>query len=95
MGPEGPLLDSALGQGGFEFHGPWGLSVAANLTSHADGLAGYSDDQVARMITEGIDADGTPLLPPMPYGHFARMTPEDLAAIIAYLRTLPALPDPG
>jgi hypothetical protein len=31
----------------------------------------------------------------MPYGHFARMTPEDLAAIIAYLRTLPALPDPG
>jgi mono/diheme cytochrome c family protein len=95
MGPEGPLLDSALGQGGFEFHGPWGLSVAANLTSHADGLAGYSDAQVARMITEGIDADGTPLLPPMPYGHFARMTPEDLAAIIAYLRTLPALPDPG
>ena len=25
MGPQGPMLDTALGQGGFEFHGPWGV----------------------------------------------------------------------
>jgi mono/diheme cytochrome c family protein len=95
MGPEGPMLDTALGQGGFAFHGPWGTSVASNLTSHADGLAEYSDEQIARMIGEGVAADGSAMLPPMPYGHFARMTGDDLAAIIAYLRTLPPLPDPG
>ena len=33
MGPQGPLLETALGQGGFEFPGPWGLSVAPNITS--------------------------------------------------------------
>jgi mono/diheme cytochrome c family protein len=95
MGPQGPMLDTALGQGGFEFHGPWGTSVAPNLTSHADGLAGYSDDEIKAMIVEGVRPDGTPMTPPMPYPFLARMTPQDLDAIVAYLRTLPPLPDPG
>jgi mono/diheme cytochrome c family protein len=95
MGPQGPMLDTALGQGGFEFHGPWGVSVAANLTSHADGLAGYSDAEIATMITKGIRPDGSQMLPPMPYGFLARFTPDDLAAVILYLRSLPPLPDAG
>ena len=33
------------------------------------------------------------MLPPMPYAWLAKMTPDDLAAVIAYLRTLPPLPD--
>jgi len=32
MGEKGPLFDTHLGAGGFEFHGPWGTSVSANLT---------------------------------------------------------------
>lgn len=36
-----------------------------------------------------------PMMPPMPYGFFANMTDDDLAAIILYLRSLPALPDAG
>jgi mono/diheme cytochrome c family protein len=96
LGPQGPMLDPEnLGRGGFEFHGPWGVSVAANLTSSEDGLAGYSDDELKAMITEGKRPDGTPMLPPMPYGYLARMTPEDLDAIILYLRSLPPLPDAG
>lgn len=95
MGPQGPLLDSDLGRGGFEFHGPWGVSVASNLTSHADGLARYSDAEIAAMITEGRRPDGTEMLPPMPYAHFAAFTPGDLAAVILYLRSLPPLPDAG
>lgn len=95
MGPQGPMVDTDLGRGGFEFHGPWGTSVASNLTSHADGLAGYSDAELAAMITEGRRPDGSAMLPPMPYGHFAAFTPDDLAAVILYLRSLPPLPDAG
>ena len=54
MGPTGPMLDTDLGRGGFEFHGPWGTSVASNLTSHDDGLAGYSDADLVGMITQGF-----------------------------------------
>ncbi len=95
MGPQGPMLDTDLGRGGFEFHGPWGTSVAANLTSHADGLAGYSDAELGAMITQGLMPDGSDMLPPMPYGYLAQMTADDLAAIVLYLRSLPALPDAG
>ncbi len=34
------------------------------------------------------------MLPPMGYGYYSRMTPEDVDAIIYYLRQLPSLPDP-
>jgi mono/diheme cytochrome c family protein len=95
FGPQGPMLDSALGQGGFEFPGPWGVSVAPNITSHEDGLAGFSDEALKTMITQGVRPDGTQMLPPMPYSFFARMTDDDLEAIILYLRTIPPLPDRG
>ena len=95
MGPQGPLVQTNLGQGGFEFHGPWGTSVAQNLTSSKDGLAGYSDAEIAAMIVDAKRPDGSPMLPPMPYGYLAAMTPDDLAAVILYLRSLPPLPDAG
>ncbi len=95
MGPQGPMLETSLGQGGFEFHGPWGVSVAPNLTSHPDGLATYSDDEIAAMITKGVRPDGSPMLPPMPYGYLSAFTPDDLKAVILYLRSLPPLPDAG
>ena len=93
MGPEGPMLDTALGQGGFEIPGPWGVSVSSNLTTHEDGLAGYTDEELATMITKGVRPDGSQMMPPMPYPFLAKMTDDDLAAIILYLRTLPPLPD--
>lgn len=95
MGDMGPMLDTRLGAGGFEFHGPWGTSVAANLTPHDDGLASYSDAELADMIIKGLRPDGAQMTPPMPYGYLARMTGDDLSAIILYLRSLPPLPDAG
>ena len=93
MGPQGPMVDKRLGAGGFEFHGPWGVAVAANLTNGPDGLVDYSDGELKAMITQAKRPDGTAMLPPMPYPYLAKMTPEDLDAIVLYLRKLPALPD--
>jgi mono/diheme cytochrome c family protein len=94
MGPQGPIYDAHLGRGGFEFAGPWGVSTAPNLTSHADGLKSYSDAEIKGMIVEGYRPDGSPMLPPMPYAYLAQMTPEDLDAVVLYLRALPPLADP-
>ncbi len=90
---QGPDL-TRLGQGGYEFHGPWGLSTAPNITSGEDGIAGYSDETLHVMITQGKRQDGTAMLPPMPYSFLALTTADDVSAIIAYLRTVPPLPDP-
>jgi hypothetical protein len=93
MGETGPDFANRLGAGGFEFHGPWGTSVSANLTPHEDGIAGLSDEDVVKMVTTGTQPDGTRMLPPMGYNYYANMSPEDVKAIIAYLRTLPPQPD--
>ncbi|AXI46947.1 cytochrome C [Sulfitobacter sp. SK012] len=93
MGDQGPMLDTHLGAGGFEFHGPWGKSVSANLTTHEDGLANYTDAEILKMITQGVRPDGSKMLPPMGYHHYAAMTENDLDAVLVYLRQLPALPD--
>jgi mono/diheme cytochrome c family protein len=86
MGPMGPDIEHQLGAGGFEFPGPWGISVSANITP--TGLGGRSDVEIRRMITEGVRPDGSHMLPPMPYPYYANIKDDDLEAIIAYLRTL-------
>lgn len=83
---------SKLGAGGTEFPGPWGKSVSRNITSSkAKGLGDWSDDEIKRAITQGIHKDGSKLRPPMGYPFYARMTPDDLNAVVAYLRTVPAV----
>lgn len=94
-GPQGGMLDTHLGAGGWEFHGPWGVAVSSNITSGPEGVGKWTDEELAAMITRGVRPDGSPMLPPMPYGNFAAMTPEDVAAVILYLRSLPPLPTGG
>ncbi len=49
------------------------------------GFAGYTDDEAMRVLTQGaIRRDGSQLRLPMPR---YRMTPQDAADVIAYLRT--------
>jgi mono/diheme cytochrome c family protein len=81
---------SNLGKGGQTFRGPFGTSVARNITQHkAKGIGAWSDDEIKRAITQGVSRDGSKLKPPMAYFLYARMTPDDVNAIVAYLRTLP------
>lgn len=67
--------------------------TARNLTNPAgmvepDGTRGptYTDAQITRAITQGLDAEGRPLAWPMPRWH---MTDRQLDDLLAYLKTLP------
>jgi mono/diheme cytochrome c family protein len=63
--------------------------TAPNLTPDKEtGVGTWSDDMLARAIREGISHDGRTLFPIMPYGYFAKMSDEDLASIVVYLRSL-------
>jgi cbb3-type cytochrome c oxidase subunit III len=72
---------------------PFGDFPTANLTSDkATGLGNWTDDEIKRAITKGILRDGSRLPPfPMDYPSFSTMTPDDLSAVVAYLRTVPAV----
>jgi mono/diheme cytochrome c family protein len=70
--------------------GPWGVSFAANLTADASGLGGWTEDNFIQAMRTGKHAgSGRPILPPMPWMNFARMTDDDLRAVFAYLKSLP------
>ena len=79
-----------LGKGGQPFPGPWGVTVSRNISSHATaGLGAWSDAEIKAAITQGVRKDGTKLKPPMAFFLYAKMTDQDLSAIVAYLRTVP------
>lgn len=57
-----------------------------NALPRIAGLPGYTDEQATRLLTQGaIKRDGTQLRMPMPR---FRMTAQDAADVIAYLRSL-------
>jgi mono/diheme cytochrome c family protein len=90
-GPDGRAdFATGYGAGGATFEGPWGVSVAPDITASRSGLADWSDAEIARAITEGIGRDGEKLKPPMAYRAYSKLKPEDVADIVAYLRTVPA-----
>jgi Cytochrome c len=69
-----------------------GRIVAPNLTPDAEtGSGTWTDDQLARAIREGVGHDGRALFPIMPYEHYRNMSDEDLASVVVYLRSLPAV----
>ncbi|MBX9645939.1 MAG: c-type cytochrome [Xanthobacteraceae bacterium] len=68
-------------------------TVVPNITAHPTaGLGGWSDAEIIRAVTHGVARDGRPLKPPMAYGYYAGLKNSDQADIVAYLRTVPALP---
>jgi mono/diheme cytochrome c family protein len=93
--PTGALVTASWGAGGQVFNGPWGASVARNLTSHEAGLKGWTDAQIETAIRTGVSRNGQPLKPPMAFQHYKNISAEDMAALVAYLRTLPAKPTGG
>jgi mono/diheme cytochrome c family protein len=67
---------------------PW--LTAPNLTpDRGTGAGTWTDDMIARAIREGIGHDGRALFPIMPYANFRKMSDEDLASVIVYVRSVP------
>ena len=88
----GPLLPGTLGKGGEYFGrevGFPGSFYSKNITP--ENLGTWTDGEIFRTITTGVDRKGEALFPVMPYSHYGKMDKEDVYDIIAYLRQLPLM----
>jgi mono/diheme cytochrome c family protein len=87
-----PFDMSRAWQGGRElpdFETPGGLTVSRNITADPDdGIGKWSDAEIKKAIVSGIRPDGTRLSRTMPFEAYAKMTPADLDAVVAFLRSL-------
>ncbi len=73
--------------------GAWGVSFTANLTPDPEtGLGRWTLRNFLDTIRSGRHLGrGRPILPPMPIEVYKQMTDEDLAAVFAYLQSIPAV----
>jgi mono/diheme cytochrome c family protein len=75
--------------GGRAFPIPFGTVYSTNITQDQEtGLGAWSDQQIRDAMVKGIRADGSRILPVMPFEAYAGMAQEDMTALIAYMRTL-------
>ncbi|ADZ71006.1 c-type cytochrome [Polymorphum gilvum] len=90
-----PVVEAGLSGGtvGFEIPG-LGIFWPPNLTPDPSGLGGWTDAEIAAAITGGVARDGRMLAPAMPWPSYAALAPEDLHALVAYLRALPPVKTP-
>lgn len=88
----GPNLEKRL-SGGFQiFNEPSFTVKGSNVTPDKDtGVGNWSDAEIKRALTEGVRPNGVPLAMVMPSSFLRVLTPTDLDAMVAYLRSIPAI----
>jgi mono/diheme cytochrome c family protein len=69
---------------------PGNRVVASNISPDPEYGAGkWKDSDFVRALRQGIGHDGRTLFPVMPYNYFHKLSDEDLAAAIVYVRSIP------
>jgi len=98
-----PIAGKAL-SGGLTFNTPAFIATASNITPDREtGIGSWSDAEIKRALVEGSRPDhgrlaGVQLAAIMPANFYKALLPEDLDAVIAYLRSVTPIrnevPDP-
>jgi mono/diheme cytochrome c family protein len=78
--------------GGLAFDTPFGVIYSTNITPDGGtGIGSWSDRDFLNSMRHGIRANGDHLYPVFPYTSFTGMSNEDIAALYAYLMSIPAV----
>jgi mono/diheme cytochrome c family protein len=90
--PPGPWV-AVVGATMTAWAGPWGTSFTANLTPDEEtGIGRWTERNFVDTVRNARHlGQGRPLLPPMPVWVLQTLSDEDLGAMFAYLRSIPAI----
>jgi mono/diheme cytochrome c family protein len=101
---DGKAITDRAFSGGLTFATPALVATAPNITPDVEtGIGSWSDAELKRALVEGVRPDhgrlaGVPLAAIMPANFYKALLPDDLDAIVAYLRGLKPVrndtPDP-
>jgi hypothetical protein len=90
--PAGPWIWAGTGDN-TAFAGPWGITYSANLTPDKNtGLGIWTEDMFVKAMKTGKHmGTSREIQPPMPWPWIGKATDDDLKAIYAYLKSIPAI----
>lgn len=75
--------------GGYRIESPYGTFIAPNISPSAEGLAGWSVEDLGNALLHGTSPQGRHYYPSFPYGSYQHMQPQDIVDLKAFLDTLP------
>ena len=84
--------EGELMAGGVAFETPFGTIHSTNITPDLDtGIGSWTEWDFLNSMRHGIRPNGEHLYPAFPYPAFTKVTNEDLVAMFAYLKSIPAV----
>jgi mono/diheme cytochrome c family protein len=82
--------DAYLGGGNVYNDKMFGTVWVPNITPDVEtGIGSWKDDEILRVLRDGVAKDGHFLVPLMPFSSYQNLSDEDARAVVAYLRTVP------
>lgn len=88
--------DGAALAGGAPLDTPFGTFVPPNITpSPIGGIGGWTLDEFAVAVRQGISPDGQPYYPAFPYEFYAGLSDQDVADLWAAIQTVPPTVEPA
>lgn len=75
--------------GGQRFPSDFGTFIAPNISPSEAGIGGWSVADLGNALMRGVSPDGAHYYPALPYASYAKMQPQDVADIHAYMQSLP------
>lgn len=83
--------DTLVLAGGRAFVTQFGTFHAPNISPDpVQGIGGWTLAEFARALQQGVSPDGAHYYPALPYTAYAKMTPQDVADLFAFVQGLPA-----
>jgi mono/diheme cytochrome c family protein len=96
MAPGAKGADQLVLAGGLALPTQFGTFYAPNISSDPDqGIGGWSIATFAHAMQDGVTPDGAHEYPAMPYVAYAKMAPQDLVDLKAFIDSLPASATPN
>ena len=93
-GPNGFNMEKRFSGGSQIWDEPAYTVRGSNITlDRGTGIGAWNEVDIKRLMTDGLRPNGVPVAPQMPFAFYKILTERDVAAVAAYVRTVPAIPN--
>jgi mono/diheme cytochrome c family protein len=89
VAPDSQQTDAPVLAGGQRFVTQFGTFVAPNISPSPQGVGDWTDAQLMNAVLRGVSPEGQHYYPAFPWNAYNKADPQDIADLVAYMRTLP------
>ncbi len=89
IAPGAEPSDAPVLAGGERFVSDFGTFLAPNISPSSQGIGDWTDAEIMHAVAAGVSPGGAHYYPAFPYTSYHFAEPQDLADLVAHLRTLP------